>query len=440
MPSLIDQLRGAQRQLASARADLRALDHGSLDATGLRHVMAEARSTERLLAAVVVELGRRAREMAEVGQAGDPTEPLLDQGQVSASRARTEARRADVAAALPELGEALAEGAVGPEHLDAVARASRGLDPSEQIALHQRERDLLAAARRMPVDAFNRHLRRQVDQIRNDHGLERALDQRARSTFRAWTGTDGMGHFSGDLDLERFAVLTGAIDRQMASLASSSDGDVSKDGNLAATALMDLVAHGNGRQGRAHITLVADEETARSGPHEKSVCQTGDGVDLPPHTLDRFACDAVIRRVVLDHDGVPVDVGRRYRTATDAQWHALRTMYSACAWIGCDRPISWCQAHHVREWERGGATNLDNLVPLCSVHHHRVHEGCWTIRVLPDRTLRILRPDGQHHADARPDRMKQRSGRREREGPGGDGIGLALSSGRAGRARSPARR
>jgi hypothetical protein len=379
--------------------------------------MVEARSTERLLAAVVVELGRRAREVAEVGQAGDPTEPLLDQGQVSAGRARTEAQRAEVAAALPELGEALAEGAVGPEHLDAVARASRGLDPEEQVALQQREPELLDEAKRMPVDAFNRHLRRQVDLIRNDHGLERALDQRARSTFRAWTGSDGMGHFTGELDLERFAVLTGAIDRQMAALASSSDGGVTKDVNLAATALVDLVAHGNGRQGRAHITLVVDAETARSGPHRRSQCQTGDGSDLPPHTIDRFACDAVIRRVVLDRDGIPIDVGRRHRTATDAQWHALRSMHSTCAWAGCDRPVSWCQAHHVQEWEQGGATDLGNLVPLCSTHHHRVHEGCWTVSILPDRTLRIVRPDGRHHADAMPDRIAQRRGPPEREGP-----------------------
>ncbi len=436
MSILIDHLRGAQRQLASVRTDLRALDAGHLDASGLRHVMAEARSTERLLAAVVVEIGRRARELAEVGQVGDPVEPLLDQGQVSAGQARTEARRADVAFVLPLLGDALADGVVGPEHLDAVGRASRHLDPEQQTALQQQEVELLEAARRMPVDTFNRHLRRQVDRIRNDHGLQRALDQRACSTLRTWTGADGMGHFRGDLDPERFAVLAGAIDRQMAALAASSDGTVVKDHHLAATALVDLVGHGNGRQGRAHITLLVDAQTARRGAHGHTLSQTADGAELPPQTIDRFACDAVIRKVVLDDRGVPIDVGRRYRTATDAQWHALRSVHSTCAWSGCDRPISWCQAHHVLEWERHGLTDLDNLVPLCSSHHHQVHEGGWSLQLLADRTLRIRRPDGRHHVDVVPNRGGAPSAHggverpAARAGPGPLGSGIPEAGGR----------
>jgi hypothetical protein len=33
-------------------------------------------------------------------------------------------------------------------------------------------------------------------------------------------------------------------------------------------------------------------------------------------------------------------------------------------------------------------------VPLFSVHHHLVHEGGWTLRLQPDRTVTVLRPDG----------------------------------------------
>ena len=135
---------------------------------------------------------------------------------------------------------------------------------------------------------------------------------------------------------------------------------------------------------------------------DRSVCQTETGHDIPVQTVDRLSCDAVIRRVTLDETGVPVNVGRRYRTATDAQWAALKAVYSSCAWEGCDRPITWCQAHHIREWEHGGRTDLDNLVPLCTQHHHRVHEGQWHIKLLPDRTLEIHRPDGTHHTTTPP--------------------------------------
>jgi len=108
---------------------------------------------------------------------------------------------------------------------------------------------------------------------------------------------------------------------------------------------------------------------------------------------------------VIDKRGVPIDVGRSARTATDGQWAALKAIYSSCGWKDCDRPVSWCQAHHIREWDPGGLTDLENLVPLCNRHHHAVHEGKWSIRLLPDRTLRTRRPDNQHWADTKPDRL-----------------------------------
>ena len=53
--------------------------------------------------------------------------------------------------------------------------------------------------------------------------------------------------------------------------------------------------------------------------------------------------------------------------------------------------FDWCEIHHLRPWEHGGHTNLDNLVPLCSYHHHWIHEcGGGEPEVLPDRTLRMV--------------------------------------------------
>lgn len=41
--------------------------------------------------------------------------------------------------------------------------------------------------------------------------------------------------------------------------------------------------------------------------------------------------------------------------------------------------------------------------PLCSRHHHLVHEGAWTIHLAPDRTLTTTRPDGTTHSTNRPE-------------------------------------
>ena len=59
-----------------------------------------------------------------------------------------------------------------------------------------------------------------------------------------------------------------------------------------------------------------------------------------------------------------------FRLATYKQRLALRAMHATCAVEGCDMDFDWCEIHHLHPWEHGGLTDLDNLVPLCSYHHH----------------------------------------------------------------------
>jgi predicted restriction endonuclease len=63
---------------------------------------------------------------------------------------------------------------------------------------------------------------------------------------------------------------------------------------------------------------------------------------------------------------------------------------------GCDRPVHWCEAHHVWAWEDGGPTRLDNLVLLCSRHHHLAHKPGWTLKLLVDNNAEVIAttPDG----------------------------------------------
>jgi hypothetical protein len=42
----------------------------------------------------------------------------------------------------------------------------------------------------------------------------------------------------------------------------------------------------------------------------------------------------------------------------------------------------------------GGPTSLENLVLLCRRHHRLVHEGGFTLRWRPDRTIAFFYPDG----------------------------------------------
>jgi predicted restriction endonuclease len=65
-----------------------------------------------------------------------------------------------------------------------------------------------------------------------------------------------------------------------------------------------------------------------------------------------------------------------------------------CRFPGCDRPQSWCDAHHVEHWAHGGTTSVSNLLLLCRRHHRAVHErGGFTLE--PDGARPVFRrPDG----------------------------------------------
>jgi hypothetical protein len=110
-----------------------------------------------------------------------------------------------------------------------------------------------------------------------------------------------------------------------------------------------------------------------------------------------LGCDAEIIPIVLNGHGEALDVGREQRLATRAQRRALRAMYRTCAYPGCHISIEACRIHHVHWWNHDGPTSLHNLIPLCSSHHHLVHEGGWTLTLTPDRTITLTRPDGTVH-------------------------------------------
>lgn len=371
-------------------ADLTATaDSGRLDA-----LMAGVRRIEGLVARLTVQIASRSIDLADDG--ADPVSTLLGQGrEVSGRHARREAARADLIAWWPEVGEALAAGAMSATMVDALARQTARLDDTQRSALPRAE---LLEAINLPVDTFSRLVGRVVARIETEGPTP--VNKRAQSSFRHWfDDASGMGRFAGAFDPERYEAFVTAIEQRLAAIAgrpTDNDGpetrpaDRTRGPGLAATALLDLVTGSSGRRPHLpHITVVV-------GPDGRA--ETGDGHPLSGSAADRLACDAVLQRVRHDTSGVPIDVGRRVRTATAAQWTAIRSLHRACAWSGCDQPLSRCQLHHIRPWAKGGPTDLANLLPLCSRHHHLVHDGGWAVELAPDRSLIVRRPDGSLHS------------------------------------------
>jgi len=61
---------------------------------------------------------------------------------------------------------------------------------------------------------------------------------------------------------------------------------------------------------------------------------------------------------------------------------------------GLHRGVRRLTIHHVIWYRNGGRTDIGHLLPVCSKHHHLVHEGGWQLVLDAKRNLTITFPDG----------------------------------------------
>ena len=80
----------------------------------------------------------------------------------------------------------------------------------------------------------------------------------------------------------------------------------------------------------------------------------------------------------------PLDLGRTSRVVQPGQRLALAVRDGGCGFPDCDRPLAWCEAHHLVHWLDGGPTDLANLALVCRAHHRMVHEQGWQLTRGPD--------------------------------------------------------
>ena len=96
----------------------------------------------------------------------------------------------------------------------------------------------------------------------------------------------------------------------------------------------------------------------------------------------------------------PLDLGRTTRVVHPTQRSALAVRDGGCVFPGCDRPLAWCEAHHLRHWLDGGPTDLANLALVCRAHHRAVHEEGWRLARGPDGRFTATPPHRRHRAVA----------------------------------------
>jgi hypothetical protein len=362
-----------------------------------------------LLDAREVEVVRRLDELAATDTTLFPQDVIAKASRSSLSHAERLRDRANTAAAIPELGVALSQGSTTGDRLDTVARATADLSVSERAAVASQGKRLALAAGEQTSSGFRKTVEHVVAQARKDDGLARLERQRRHARLRWWLDADGMWNLAGRFDPATGARMEGRLRNQVDRLRARGLPDtcpsdpVDLQQHLAALALVELLGvsdagAGDDSEPRHHgggvpdVTVIIDEQTLRDGrKREGSIVDIGlGGFGLPVETIRRWACIGTITPVVVSADGVRLLLGRETRVANRAQRRALRVLYRTCAL--CETPFDMCQVHHVDWYSLGGLTNIESLLPLCSKHHHLVHEGGWILHLAPDRTLTVTRP------------------------------------------------
>jgi hypothetical protein len=388
-----------------------------LGAQQIRERMSLARAVTAIVEGELLRLNTHLTVLAAtpvVGWGIDPRRDLARHAGLRPRDADTLNRRAATVEAAPALGRLLASGDTTAAHVDAVTQALAVVGDHNREVLLTHVGDITDKAATTQRDEFDRYMRQLAREVQTDDGLECFRQQRRNTHLKIWNDRDGMVRVSGAFDPERGAVVAGRLDRSVEVMFHSGDRevpldvapDVAPNDHRRALALHALcarrplrgdVALGDGalvdeRPARAEVVVHVDLATLTTGLHATGVCRTLQGGDLPPETARRLACDADIIPVVLAGGSVPVDVGRSKRLATVHQRRALEAVHGTCGVDECDVPFAHCAIHHLRPWELGGPTDLDNLVPLCSRHHHAVHEGGWRAALDPtNRHLTVSR-------------------------------------------------
>jgi hypothetical protein len=372
-----------------------------------------------------------------------PEQRVAKASKTSLGQAAKSTERSATLGRTPRLAGALDDGAITADHVDAVTKASKRLDPTKRGELIERADALVDVAKAGSVDEFTRRLGLETKRLQDGDGLDRLERQRRNARARSWVDAEGMWNLSARFDPVTGVRIAGRIDAVVQALFGQAvpegcpDDPIEKQRYLAARAVARLLldealdttdhtdadndnagtatANGEPRSrptpvrstpGRPEFVVVIDADaTDQAGP----VAEFSMPVEVPARVLAALADTADIHPVVVRNGVVlyapgELNLGRTTRLANRAQRRALRGLYRCCAIPGCTVAYDRCKLHHIVWWRHGGRTDLANLLPVCAVHHTRIHHDNWVIELAPNRQLTLRLPDGGIHATGPPGR------------------------------------
>ena len=281
---------------------------------------------------------------------------------------------------LPRTARAFSEGELG---IDKVAELTRFSTAATETRLVEWAKNVSCAA-----------IRRRAD-LESAGPVDDAVEADRARSVSWWYFDDGLRFgLQAELPAVDGATVARALER-IADLIPRMPGEhgVHHADARRADALISLASASIARDAdpdRATVVVHAELQTLVSGSRGAEI---EDGPVIHNETARRLLCNARVQAVIEDGREQPLEVGRMSREPSAWMMRQLRYRDHECRFPGCGAR-RFTQAHHIVWWERGGSTDLDNLVLVCTFHHKLVHEYRWTVVRGPHGIVRWFRPDG----------------------------------------------
>jgi hypothetical protein len=326
---------------------------------------------------------------------------------VSSRASRRHVRLAEKLERLPDIADALSRGDLSIGHVEAIT-AAMDTDPAIAAATIAQQHELIERATTETVDECIQSQRDWTTHTAETAGISLDARRRARRKTSLHDGELDMRILRAELTPEEGAIVERSLRTITDELLRAERGQpadriispTEHTHQLLTDALVELARRSmtkTGGRSLPHLIVHVDHTTLHTGKrHPGTTCELDDRTPITVEHAQRLLCDCTTT-AVLFRDLATLAKGRTIRTANDDHWDILRARDRGCVWPECHMPPDFCQAHHIRHWtEHHGPTEPDNLVLLCSRHHHRVHDDHWTMTG-PAHQVRIHRPDHTLH-------------------------------------------
>jgi hypothetical protein len=289
---------------------------------------------------------------------------------------------------LPQLWDLLARGVIDPRRARVVAYGTAHLPDATARTVAA---EVAGVAGRLTTGQLAARVRRLCLAVDPDEGRRRYEQAVAERRVVSEPTPAGSVNLLG-LDLP--AGRTAAVMRRVAVLARhlKVEGESRTMDQLRADVFLDLLdgsaeGDGTGAAGpaRGSVDLQVDLATL-AGLSEAPGEVAGFGpviADVARQVASQAG--ATWRYTVIDPEsGQIVHTGVTRRRPTAGQRRAVEARHRTCVFPGCRMPAAECDLDHQVMWSEGGATCVDNLVPLCRHDHRLRHLAGWSHETLPD--------------------------------------------------------